>query len=129
MQHPAHRLRGLHGEGAVGHLEGETQRMVTTPWLITRSPCRRRRRSAPGRFIAEHSTIGIVITTDGTITEIPREDYLEAEDRVITELKELGKPFWSSSTPPIPTRSGPRPSKRTSASGTGWPAGHSTAWS
>ena len=45
------------------------------------------------KVIAEHSTIGIVITTDGTITEIPREDYLEAEDRVITELKELGKPF------------------------------------
>ena len=45
------------------------------------------------KVIAEHSTIGIVITTDGTITDIPREDYLEAEDRVISELQELGKPF------------------------------------
>ena len=45
------------------------------------------------KVIAEHSTIGIVITTDGTITEIPREDYMEAEERVISELKELGKPF------------------------------------
>ena len=44
-------------------------------------------------MIAEHSTIGIVITTDGSITDIPREDYLEAEERVISELKELGKPF------------------------------------
>ena len=44
-------------------------------------------------MISEHSTIGIVITTDGTITDIPREDYLEAEERVISELKELGKPF------------------------------------
>ncbi len=45
------------------------------------------------KVIAEHSTIGIVITTDGTVTDIPREDYLEAEDRVISELKEQGKPF------------------------------------
>ena len=45
------------------------------------------------KVIAEHSTIGIVVTTDGSITDIPREDYLEAEERVITELKELGKPF------------------------------------
>ena len=45
------------------------------------------------KVIAEHSTIGIVITTDGTITDIPREGYLEAEGRVIQELKELGKPF------------------------------------
>ena len=45
------------------------------------------------KVIAEHSTIGIVITTDGTISDIPREDYLEAEERVIRELQELGKPF------------------------------------
>lgn len=45
------------------------------------------------KVIAEHSTIGIVITTDGTVTEIPREDYLEAESRVIQELKQLNKPF------------------------------------
>ena len=45
------------------------------------------------KVIQEHSTVGVVITTDGSITDIPREDYLEAEERVITELQELGKPF------------------------------------
>lgn len=45
------------------------------------------------KVIAEHSTIGIVVTTDGTVTDLPREAYLEAEARVISELKELGKPF------------------------------------
>ena len=80
-------------EGAVGHLEGETQRMVTTPWFDHEIPMSEAAEIGTRKVIAEHSTIGIVITTDGTITEIPREDYLEAEDRVITELKELGKPF------------------------------------
>ena len=45
------------------------------------------------KVISEHATVGIVITTDGTITEIPREDYLEAEDRAIRELQAIGKPF------------------------------------
>ena len=80
-------------EGAVGHLEGETPRMVTTPWFDHEIPMSEAAEIGTRKVIAEHSTIGIVITTDGTITEIPREDYLEAEDRVITELKELGKPF------------------------------------
>ncbi len=77
----------------MGHLEGETQRMVTTPWFDHEIPMSEAAEIGTRKVIAEHSTIGIVITTDGTITEIPREDYLEAEDRVITELKELGKPF------------------------------------
>ena len=80
-------------EGAVGHLEGETQRMVTTPWFDHEIPMSEAAEIGTRKVIAEHSTIGIVITTDGTITEIPREDYLAAEARVITELKELGKPF------------------------------------
>ena len=80
-------------EGAVGHLEGATQRMVTTPWFDHEIPMSEAAEIGTRKVIAEHSTIGIVITTDGTITEIPREDYLEAEDRVITELKERGKPF------------------------------------
>lgn len=46
------------------------------------------------KVITDHSTIGIVVTTDGSITDIPRENYLEAEERVIGELKELGKPLW-----------------------------------
>ena len=78
---------------AVGHLEGETERMVTTPWFEQPIPMAEAAEIGTRKVIAEHSTIGIVITTDGTITEIPREDYLEAEERVIRELKELGKPF------------------------------------
>mgnify|MGYP000569427163 FL=1 len=67
--------------------------MVTTPWFDHEIPMSEAAEVGTRKVIAEHSTIGIVVTTDGTITEIPREDYLEAEERVIRELKELGKPF------------------------------------
>ena len=80
-------------DGAVGQFEGEEQRMVTTPWFPHEIPMTEAAELGTRKVIAEHSTIGIVITTDGTITDIPREDYLEAEERVINELKELGKPF------------------------------------
>jgi len=80
-------------EGAIGHLEGETQRMVTTPWFDHEITMAEAAEIGTRKVIAEHSTIGVVITTDGTITDIPREGYLAAEERVITELKEIGKPF------------------------------------
>lgn len=80
-------------DGAVGLLDGDTQRMVMTPWFEHEIPMTEAAELGTRKVIAEHSTIGIVLTTDGTITDIPREDYLEAEERVITELKELGKPF------------------------------------
>ena len=67
--------------------------MVTTPWFDHEIPMSEAAEVGTRKVIAEHSTIGVVVTTDGTITEIPREDYLEAEERVIGELKELGKPF------------------------------------
>ena len=79
--------------GAVGSLEDGSPRMVTTPWFDYEIPMTEAAEIGTRKVIAEHSTIGIVVTTDGTITDIPREDYLEAEERVITELKELGKPF------------------------------------
>lgn len=79
--------------GAVGHLEGESERMVTTPWFDYPIPLAEAAEIGTRKVISEHATIGIVITTDGTITDIPREDYLEAETRSITELKESGKPF------------------------------------
>ena len=79
--------------GAVGQMEDDAPRMVTTPWYDHDIPMTEAAEIGTRKVIAEHSTIGIVITTDGTITDIPREDYLEAEERVITELKELGKPF------------------------------------
>ncbi|HIW94459.1 MAG TPA: stage IV sporulation protein A [Candidatus Flavonifractor merdipullorum] len=79
--------------GAAGQTEDDSPRMVTTPWFDYEIPMTEAAEVGTRKVIAEHSTIGIVITTDGTITDIPREDYLEAEERVITELKELGKPF------------------------------------
>ena len=79
--------------GAVGQLENDTPRMVTTPWFDHEIPMTEAAEIGTRKVIAEHSTIGIVITTDGTVTDIDREDYLEAEERVISELKELGKPF------------------------------------
>ena len=76
--------------GAVGQLEGEEERMVTTPWFDHEIPMSEAAEIGTRKVVSEHSTIAIVVTTDGSI---PRENYLEAEERVISELKELGKPF------------------------------------
>ncbi len=80
-------------DGAMGQFEGEEQRMVSTPWFDHEIPMSEAAEVGTRKVIAEHSTIGIVVTTDGTITDIDREDYVQAERRVISELKELGKPF------------------------------------
>ena len=79
--------------GAIGQFENDAPRMVTTPWFDHEIPMTKAAEIGTRKVIAEHSTIGIVVTTDGSISDIPREDYLEAEDRVIRELRELGKPF------------------------------------
>lgn len=79
--------------GAIGQYEDDAPRMVTTPWYDHEIPMTEAAEIGTRKVIAEHSTIGVVITTDGTISDIPREDYLEAEERVIRELQELGKPF------------------------------------
>ena len=79
--------------GAVGQFEGETERMVTTPWFPHDVPLTEAAETGTRKVIAEHSTIGIVVTTDGSITEIARDDYIESETRVINELKAIGKPF------------------------------------
>ena len=79
--------------GAMGQFEDGTPRMVMTPWMDHEIPMAEAAEIGTRKVIQEHSTVGIVITTDGSITDIPREDYLEAEERVITELQELGKPF------------------------------------
>ncbi len=79
--------------GATGQFDGEMERMVTTPWYEQPIPMAEAAEIGTRKVISEHSTIGIVVTTDGTITDIPREDYLQAEARVIGELKEIGKPF------------------------------------
>lgn len=80
-------------EGAVGHIEGDAPRMVRTPWFEHDIPFEEAAEIGTRKVITEHATIGIVVTTDGSITEIPRESYIPAEKRVVSELQEQGKPF------------------------------------
>lgn len=80
-------------EGAQGAAEDGTPRMVRTPWYEHDIPFEEAAEIGTRKVITDHSTIGIVMTTDGSITQIPRENYLPAEERVIRELKELAKPF------------------------------------
>ena len=79
--------------GALGHTEEDLPRMVTTPWFDHEIPMTEAAEIGTKKVIQEHSTIGVVVTTDGSITEIGREDYIPAEERVIAELKAIDKPF------------------------------------
>ena len=78
---------------AIGYIENEMPRMVKTPWFDTEVPFNMAAEVGTQKVINEHSTIGLVITTDGSITDIPREEYAEAEQRVIEELSLINKPF------------------------------------
>ena len=78
---------------AIGYLEDDVPRMVKTPWSNEEIPFETAAEIGTKKVIQEHSTIGLLLTTDGSITDIPREDYIEAEERVVNELKELNKPF------------------------------------
>jgi len=78
---------------ALGYLEQDTPRMVKTPWSDKEIPFETAAELGTRKVIVEHSTIGIVVTTDGSITDIPRYEYIDAEERVVNELKELNKPF------------------------------------
>lgn len=80
-------------KGASGYTEGTGAKMVSTPWYDHEIPFEEAAEIGTKKVINEHSTIGLVVTTDGSITDIPREDYLEAEERVINELRTLNKPF------------------------------------
>ncbi len=80
-------------DSALGYIEDSAPRMVKTPWSEKEIPFAEAAETGTHKVICEHSNIGLVITTDGSITDISREDYIAAEDRVINELKELGKPF------------------------------------
>ena len=80
-------------EGAAGQFEDGSERMVTTPWFDHEISISEAAERGTQKVITEHSTIGLVITTDGSICDIPRESYVSAEERVIRELQELGKPF------------------------------------
>ena len=79
--------------GAKGYEDENGPRMINTPWYEEPIPFHEAAEIGTRKVIQEHSTIGVVITTDGTIGEIPRRDYREAEERVVNELKEVGKPF------------------------------------
>ena len=78
---------------ALGYIENDQPRMVMTPWYEEPIPFNMAAEIGTKKVITEHSTIGLVITTDGSISDIPREEYEEAEERVINELKEINKPF------------------------------------
>lgn len=78
---------------ALGYIEGDQPRMVMTPWFEEPVPFNMAAEIGTRKVITEHSTIGLVITTDGSISDIPREEYAEAEERVIEELKAINKPF------------------------------------
>lgn len=78
---------------ALGYIEGDQPRMVMTPWFEEPIPFNMAAEIGTRKVINEHSTIGLVITTDGSISDIPRSEYEEAEERVIEELKGINKPF------------------------------------
>ncbi len=78
---------------ALGYIEGDEPRMVKTPWYDEAIPFNMAAEIGTRKVINEHSTIGLVVTTDGSISDIPREEYEEAEQRVIDELKAIEKPF------------------------------------
>ncbi len=79
--------------GAVGYIENEAPRMVMTPWFDEEIPFNMAAEIGTQKVINEHSTIGLVVTSDGSVTGIPREEYADAEQRVINELKGINKPF------------------------------------
>ena len=80
-------------EGATGHLEEDKERLVQTPWFENPIPFSEAAHIGTEKVIRDHSTIGMVITTDGSFGEIPRSQYLEAEEKTIETLKQIRKPF------------------------------------
>ena len=84
---------GYMTEGALGHMEENAQRMVKTPWSTSEIPFAEAASIGTRKVIEDHSTIGIVVTTDGSVGDIPRENYLIPEEQTIRELQAIGKPF------------------------------------
>ncbi|MBE6951970.1 MAG: stage IV sporulation protein A [Ruminococcaceae bacterium] len=79
--------------GALGQFENEMPRMVSTPWFDHEIPMTEAAEIGTRKVITEHATVGVMVTTDGSVTDLPREEYAEAEARVIRELQGTGKPF------------------------------------
>lgn len=84
---------GYLANNAIGYLEDDLPRMVKTPWSDEEMPFEQAAEIGTRKVIQEHSTIGVVMTTDGSFTDIARADYVEPEERVIDELKAINKPF------------------------------------
>ena len=92
-------------DNAIGYLEDDMPRMVKTPWSDEEIPFETAAEKKKKKVIEEHSTIGILVTTDGSVTDITRDDYVKAEERVVSELRALNKPFiilLNSSNPSSP---------------------------
>ena len=79
--------------GAMGHIENNAPRKVKTPWSSEEMPFEEAAELGTKKVMREHSTVGVVVTTDGSVTDIPRANYVEAEERVVGEMKDSGKPF------------------------------------
>lgn len=84
---------GFMVEGATGHMEGSEKRMVKTPWSDREIPFVEAASIGTEKVIRDHATVGIVVTTDGSIGELERENYIEAEEKTVEELKKIGKPY------------------------------------
>ena len=84
---------GFMVEGASGHIENDTERQVKTPWFEYEIPFTKAAAIGTQKVIHDHATIGLVVTTDGSICGLPRENYVSAEERTIQELQSIGKPF------------------------------------
>lgn len=84
---------GFMVDGAAGHIENDAERLVKTPWYDYEIPFTKAAEIGTRKVINDHSTIGIVVTTDGSIGELKRSNYIPAEERTVQELKALGKPF------------------------------------
>ena len=80
-------------DGASGHIENDTERQVKTPWFEYEIPFTKAAAIGTKKVIHDHATIGIVVTTDGSIGDLPRENYIAAEEKTIKELQSIGKPF------------------------------------
>ena len=80
-------------EGASGHIENDAERQVKTPWFEYEIPFTKAAAIGTQKVIRDHATIGFVVTTDGSVTELPRESYIPAEEKTVKELQSIGKPF------------------------------------
>ena len=83
-------------DGAAGHMEENAERMVKTPWFDNEIPFTKAAEIGTDKVMNDHSTIGLVVTTDGSFGELSRDSFLPAEEKTINALKKLHKPFWCS---------------------------------